>query len=559
MKKLPFFLLMLVSTISMATHFKAADIQAKVTNCEKLEYQIIISTYEIPSYFSFTGGEIDFGDGNFAQMGFSDFIRQRDLSNEYIKYIYQTTHQFQQPGNYLISFRWFNREANLKNMDRSVDTPLYAETEIKVLPRYGCNSSPAFNFDPVYFAKPGQTFTHNAAAIDPDMDSLSYEVTVSKQRRDLEVLNYLFPNDPKFAGTTEAGNSPAIYEINNDGTLQWNAPGEIGEYTLTFRVNEWRKIGSHTLYMGSATRDMQVIVDNIGNDRPQLSVPKDTTIVSGNTLQATLQAEDENPVTYQAASAALQWRWNTIDTATLEDKSFKFTWNLKDVPFQTTRVPVYFQVSDRPQEDYQMATFAAWNVTIVNQYNQNLALEFTENNQVDLNWEPLDETTGYEIWRKVKLPHEFFIINSEAPMDNQGMDKIADIAAGTSNFQDPMESVDFFNRDVCYQITANTAAGDTIIAQKCISQDPDGLVLSIEHEEDLAQLQVYPNPFTDAIIIHGLPAGIERVQLTSLEGKLIQHLTIRENRIETGKVKAGVYLLRVTANNRTFQWKVVKR
>jgi hypothetical protein len=94
-----------------------------------------------------------------------------------------------------VSFREFNRNADIVNMDNSVNTPFYVETVIIIDPFFGCNNTPVLLNPPIDDACVGVTYLHNAGAIDADGDSLSYEFTIPKQDQDIPVINYRFPDD----------------------------------------------------------------------------------------------------------------------------------------------------------------------------------------------------------------------------------------------------------------------------------------------------------------------------------------------------------------------------
>src|SRR5690606_25116471 len=109
-----------------------------------------------------------------------------------VAYAYiELTHTYNGIGTYIISYREPNRNEGVLNMDRSVETTFYLETQIKIDPFIGCNESPYLSIPPIDRACPGVLFTHNPGAYDPDAeDSLSYEMVVPFADRNTEVLNY---------------------------------------------------------------------------------------------------------------------------------------------------------------------------------------------------------------------------------------------------------------------------------------------------------------------------------------------------------------------------------
>jgi hypothetical protein len=136
-------------------------------------------------------------------------------------------------------------------------------------------------------------WTHNPGAFDPDGDRLSYEMVVPYSDRRTEVINYKDPNNAKFYNNynnaNEAGTGPPTFSIDaNTGTITWDAPGAIGEYNIAFHVIEWRFKNGQWVQLGYVRRDMQILVDDCDNERPDLILPPDTCVVAGTILDETI-------------------------------------------------------------------------------------------------------------------------------------------------------------------------------------------------------------------------------------------------------------------------------
>ena len=87
-------------------------------------------------------------------------------------------HTYQGPGVYTIRFQEFNRNDRTLNMDNSVDTPFYVETQITIDPFIGVNNSPVLTIPPVDNGAINSRYIHNPGAYDPDGDSLAYEMDI---------------------------------------------------------------------------------------------------------------------------------------------------------------------------------------------------------------------------------------------------------------------------------------------------------------------------------------------------------------------------------------------
>lgn len=280
-----FFISMILSNPTTATHIRAGDIRVKVIDCENHVYQIIITGYtDTGSSVQFGNGELHFGDGTGIEFieGSHDFKEKKDLGYGLAMTQFEVNHTYPGPGVYSVSFYEKNRNADIVNMTNSANMPFYIETTFIINPYLGCNSTPDLHLPPVDYAAVGEIFSYNPGAVDPDGDSLSYRLTIPKRDRKMEVEHYRYPDDPDFEGTMAGSSAPATFSIDNNGTITWNSPGIAGEYGFAFVINEWRKISpGQWRKIASTTRDMQVIVDELGFSCPVVNVEQDTTVEQG--------------------------------------------------------------------------------------------------------------------------------------------------------------------------------------------------------------------------------------------------------------------------------------
>ena len=175
------------------------------------------------------------------------------------------------------------------------NTTFYIESVINIDPFLGCDNTPNLLVPPVDAACTGVAWFHNPGAYDIDGDSLSFELTVPKRAKNVTVSGYLAPNDPAFyvdknySLANEAGDGPPGFSINPvTGTIIWDSPGKAGEYNIAFLIKEWRKVNDTWILLGYVTRDMQIIVDDCNNQRPELEVPQDVCIEAGEKIDATI-------------------------------------------------------------------------------------------------------------------------------------------------------------------------------------------------------------------------------------------------------------------------------
>ena len=264
-----------------STHIRAGEIIAKRISSSSLTYEFTIIGYtDTGSEVEFGGGKFDFGDGNIIDvLDESAFSSDKILlENQVALNLFKVIHTFQAPGRYVVNYFEQNRNAEIVNMENSVDTPFFIETEILIDPFFGLNNTPVLLIPPIDNGIVGIRYIHNPGAFDPDGDSLSYELVIPLQDELNEVTNYRYPNSQEFYINEynegrEGGLGPPLFTLDSiTGDLVWDAPGSEGEYNFAFRVVEWRKVGDQWFKLGHVTRDMQVIIDDSDNERPLLEV-----------------------------------------------------------------------------------------------------------------------------------------------------------------------------------------------------------------------------------------------------------------------------------------------
>ena len=287
---------------SQATHLRAGDIIVERENCSSRRFKITVTVYTNTGSTVRFGGEQDilnFGDGTWELVPETENTPRPDLDDEgtVATASYTTYHTYPSTGTYIISYREPNRNEGVLNMDASVNTTFYLETVIKIDAFLGCNNTPKLLIPPIDHACPGVAWTHNPGAFDPDGDRLSYELVVPYSDRRTEVINYKDPNNSKFYNNfnnaNEEGTGPPTFSIDPvTGTITWDAPGAIGEYNIAFHIIEWRFKNGQWVQMGYVRRDMQILVDDCDNERPDLILPPDTCVVAGTILNETILGID---------------------------------------------------------------------------------------------------------------------------------------------------------------------------------------------------------------------------------------------------------------------------
>lgn len=448
---------------SLATHLRAGDIVVKPQNCGDRNYTITITVYTNSNSTVLFGGEqdiIDYGDGTWDYVPQQDNVLRLDLDPEgtVSTATWTVDHKYGSPGTYIISYREPNRNAYILNMDMSVETTFYLETVLKIDPFLGCNDTPRLGVPPIDHACPGATWTHNPGAFDRDKDSISYALVVPFRDRRTAVLNYRDPNSPGFYTNyntaNEEGTGPPTFSIDNYGTITWDAPGAIGEYNIAFHVIEWRKKNGKWYFMGYVRRDMQILVDDCENKRPDLILPLDTCVVAGTILNETILGidPDNDKVKIEAYSEIFNFPANQT-SATYSPRpgptdyrpsappaETKFQWktecsHVKEQPYQ-----VVFKITDDPPtgKGARLVTFKTWLIRVVGPPPEWESAQLnTVTNSVSLEWDAYTcaNAERMQVWRKVDGA-EFEPDNCETGMpDYLGYELVTELRLKDDNQQ----------------------------------------------------------------------------------------------------------------------------
>ena len=413
-------LFLLTALAAEATHIRAGEIIAELISCQSYTYRFRIIGYEdTGSDVEFGNGEIFFGHGDPIDLSTeNDFFTRQIIDNEKQVRVseFVIEHTFPGPGEYTITFREFNRNADILNMTNSVQTPFYVETKLLIDPFLACNESPVLTNPPVDGAVIGKRFLHNPGAYDPDGDSLAYKFVIPKQDVEEVVEGYLYPDEyDQLVGDPIKQDGSQPTEITLDeltGELLWDSPGNPGEYNVAFIVEEWRLIDGEWIQLGYVTRDMQIIVDDADNDPPELAIPNDTCIVAGSELLAEVSATDPDgdQVVLTAFGGAFEQLTNPAqffpDPPVPQNSpaTGNFSWQTDCNDVRRKPYQINFRAADfEPATGPSLADFKIWNVTVVAPAPTGLQAEAAPGRSVNLVWDNYSceaQADRIQIWRK---------------------------------------------------------------------------------------------------------------------------------------------------------------
>jgi len=259
----------MVALHASATHYRAGDISYEYI--APLTYKVTVRTITEDNLADRDSVRIRWGDGS------SDEILMRSngpIINGYHngepagfgfkRNLYIGTHTYAaappSPRNYyIISFNDPSRVGNVINMNNgnSDDVPFYAEDTLFFDSNLTVNSSPVFIKDPFDYAQINQLFVHNQNPLDPDGDSLSFELVKPLMAPGVPAPNWRTPQDVPVPN--DLGNQFSVDRFT--GNITWDVPKLIGLYNIGILVKEYRA----GVLIGTVHRDFHIIIDNNHN------------------------------------------------------------------------------------------------------------------------------------------------------------------------------------------------------------------------------------------------------------------------------------------------------
>lgn len=465
----------LICTYGFGTHLRAGEITVTQTSCAQRIFLIKLVLYGDLTSGVLPGGlqsVFNLGDGTILTIPDGTFQTRPDLPLDVGVFTYTIEHKYSKNGLITISYLEPNRNGGVLNMDNSVGTAFYTATTVAVGGQF-CNSLPVLLAPPVDRACSGLTFFHNPGAFDQDGDSLSFKLAIPFSNNGLQVTNYRYPNHADFylnpAFGNEEGTGPALFTINAyDGTIIWDAPGAIGEYNIAFIVEEWRKIDGVYYSVGVVRRDMQIIVEECDNQRPDLAIPEDICVVAGTTISESIFGTDSdghavkievfsgvfllqnNPAIFSPNPAIFQ---SSVPQAAL---SFEWTPSCEEVRNQPYQIIV--KITDKPPSGPSLVSFKTWNIKVAAPAPNlsNAELDITQR-QATISWSPYvcTNATAIQIWRRVGS----FQYNPDDCVSGlpkvAGYTKVGDVLPDATEFTDTNGGIGLAPGAVyCYRLTA---------------------------------------------------------------------------------------------------------
>jgi gliding motility-associated-like protein len=470
-----------------ATHIRAGEIIVTRIPGPGFTYRITVIGYtDTRSPVPFGAGTLRFGDGrevrldDAARQPGNSFIRT-DLGNAVASNVVEIIHTFQGPGLYTVSYEEDFRNAGVLNMNNSVNTAFYIETQFLIDPLLPNINTPVLLVPPVDRGCVGIRFIHNPGAFDADGDSIAYVLIEPKQTRNRTVDGYVPPNHPRFGGSNQAGNGAPTFTLDPvTGDLIWDSPGQAGEYNVAFIVEKWRKINDQYIRVAYVTRDLQIlIVADCRNRPPDIEIPQDICVVAGTNISEAIVGTDpdNDPVLLEAFGGVFDLPRSpasfspALPSFRPSPATSLFDWqtdcsHVRERPYQ-----VQFKVTDNPQQGPRLVNIRTWNIRVIAPAPELRSATLRPGRLVDLEWEPYEcgnFAANIQIWRR--MGSNPYLPDTCETGIREGYQLISELPINATSFRDnSISDTQISSSQYCYRIIATfpqPAGGSSIVSRE---------------------------------------------------------------------------------------------
>ena len=486
-----------------ATHIRGGYLTGERISANSLTYRFTVYLYRDNGGVPPQPGTFEFGYSNAEpelvvpeSLGFIDGYTDNQGDPTEIL-MYQVEHTFPTEGEFKVSYYEQNRNPSISNMINSGNTAFFLESIFNINSELGMNTSPQLLNKIWMLAYPGRKFTFNPIGYDAEGDSLSYRFTVCKQGLDEEgnavnVDSYKYPDHPDFNGEREDGSGPAVFLIDPEtGLITWDAPGDVGEYTYAFYIDEWRD----GVLISSINCDFQIISSLVEDDipssfTPEIESPSDICLYYSDSISDFILIS--KAYDYQIKSELIdQGKLIITDSSYVENNEIR---NLLKLDLNNL-------TKEDIQEDSYIISLSASNLVEVSKdWKIKILAEAPaapigerglDNKTINLSWESYNDSTAetMSIWRAAgSVPDSIDCFDFE----EEGADfiKVGEVSINDTTFIDYNEGIEFKALDYYYVLIANYAepsGGDSKHSE----------ILTVEYTGDVNNASIKGTVFYD--------------------------------------------------------------
>lgn len=396
--KLFLFLLFCLSMPSLkATHNRAGEITFK--HVSGLTYEVYFVVYSDPASQASQRSTVevcwgDEGECNQNTLTVLDTRTVTILNSKVQRNEWVERHTYNGSGSFKITLTDPARNAGVSNISNSVSVPLYLETTLRISPFQNViNNSPILLNYPIDEGCQDRLFIHNPGAVDPDGDSLAYEIDKSRTTGGVPADGFVFP--------------PATVSISVDavtGDLIWNNPAQLGSYNIAMRIKEFRD----GVLIGSVMRDMQIDIELCDNQPPEILVKTEHCVTANELLIFGVDAFDpdvsstKNQVTLTSTGLVYDFANSPatfIEPSASRQVNGTFAWIPDCEHIQSRPYNVLFKAVDNGFPN--LSTYKTSYISVLAPAVKNF-IASSEFNSVRLNWDTIDcdNADGFKIYRR---------------------------------------------------------------------------------------------------------------------------------------------------------------
>jgi len=534
-------LLVFLLPYSAYSYSNFSYISLKKESC--LEYTIQVHyTFNYSNLLS--NAEINFGDG-VVEM-FDPFIDPDMVINGCLIYTYTVKHAYPGTGEYLVSFRIFNRIANIQNISRSANTPLYTETSFIIDSYLGCNNTPTIENFPLYISNvAGEPYKQDFSIVDQEGDSVSFEYVIPKYEPEANVVDYRLPF--QYEDSENHDISQLAFD-SNQCAMMFNTQKETGIYVYDFRIIEWRKKDNQWYEMSSTTVDFNIDIKNTDNHSPDFTGVRDTAIIAGNAFESIITATDleNDSIQFNGYGDFLRLidPGNTTDykyyvgpiqktiqytpaTGAVRDRPYKAVFSAIDQKYFGKNESMYVWITDKAHNPEPVSVFIG---------------QALSDNQINVYWQDTEDEIGYILERSDKYFPQF--------------ERLAVLPANTTLFED---SSTVIGNTYQYRIKA---VGTNMSDYKVTEVSTSDIITALPIIDNQGNWLISPNPSRGTFRVNSTE-GIRHMEILDISGRKVWtwHLSSGLNGVNDMEISpnlmSGNYILYLVSGSKAHSEKIV--
>lgn len=285
------------------------------------------------------------------------------------------------------------------------------------------------------------------------------------------------------------------------GDLIWDAPGIAGQYNVAFHIEEWRKIDGEYRKIGYVVRDMQIIIENSDNQRPQLQIPDDLCVVAGENIEAIIQGSDPDgddikievfgdPIEITSSPAS----YSPEETFQSSPGIVNFDWQTVCNHVRSREYQVRIRITDDPESGPALVDIRTWNIRVVGPPPVIQSVSQGVGRSANITWDPYSCTNSAEsmqIWRSVNS-NPYTPDSCETGI-REGYELIGTTDMQTFEFLDNNDGEGLApGNTYCYRLVATfpqPRGGESIVSEEfCLTVDVDvPIITNVSVEETNAE------------------------------------------------------------------------